>query len=120
MVNKYSDAIKSLWVGRCDIIIRETKVNPANGRNEPTETVLTRGEPCRISFSTIKATTENSNAERITQTVKLFISKDVEIPENSKIVVTQNGITGAYVKSGAPGVYSSHNEYMLEKFEAWA
>ena len=120
MVKAYSDTIRSLWTGRCAVVIRESSINPKNGRNEPTESVLTHDEPCRISFSTIKSTTENSNAELITQTTKLFISKDVEIPENSKIIVTQNGITGAYVKSGAPAIYSSHKEYILEKFEAWA
>ena len=120
MVNTYQNAIRNLWTGRCDVIVRTTIINPSNGRNEPTESVLLKNEPCRISFSTIKSTTESNSAEAITQTIKLFLASGVEIPEGSKIVVTQNGKTGAYIKSGAPAVYSTHQEIILERFKEWA
>lgn len=120
MVNTYQNAIRSFWTGLCDVFIRTTSVNPNNGRNESAEAVWLRNEPCRISFSAVKSTAENNSAQAVVQTVKLFLAKGVEIPEGSKIVVTQNGVTGAYVKSGAPAVYSAHQEILLEKFTEWA
>lgn len=120
MVNAYQNVIRSLWTGLCDIIVRTTVINPSNGRNETVESVALQNEPCRISFSTIKSTTTSDSAEAITQTVKLFIARGIEIPEGSKIVVTQNGESGAYVKSGAPAVYSTHQEIILERFTEWA
>lgn len=120
MVNSYKNALRKLWDGACDVFIRETAVNKANGRNEPVETCVLRGESCRLSFSTVTATSENSEAALVKQVVKLFISKDVTIPEGSKIVVTQKGVTANYRRSGKPAVYSTHQELVLEHFKEWA
>lgn len=120
MVNSYKNALRKLWDGVCDVFIRETVVNKANGRNEPTETCVLQGEPCRLSFSTVTATSENSEAALVKQVVKLFISKDVVIPEGSKIVVTQEGAAASYCRSGKPAIYSTHQEYVLEHFKEWA
>ncbi|MCM1440358.1 MAG: hypothetical protein NC131_14310 [Roseburia sp.] len=120
MVSSYQNALRKLWVGRCDLFVRETSVNPANGRNEPTEVQKLVGEPCRLSFSNITSTTEQDSAARIQQVVKLFISKEVEVPPGSKIVVTQNGVTQVFTHSGEPAVYSTHQEIVLETFKEYA
>jgi len=44
----------------------------------------------------------------------------VDIPEGSKITVTQNGVTHDYERSGKPAVYSCHQEVPLELFKEWA
>ncbi len=119
MVNSYKNALRKLWDGLCDVYIRETIVNQANGRDEPVETCVLQGEPCRLSFTTISSTKENSEAALIQQVVKLFIDKDVDIPEGSKIVVTQEGKTGNYCRTGKPALYSSHQEIVLEHFKEW-
>ena len=93
MVKSYQDALRRLWDGLCDVYVLETAVNKANGRDEPTEVQKLHGEPCRLSFSSISSTTEQDSAPLIQQSVKLFISKTVEIPAGSKIVVTQEGRT---------------------------
>lgn len=116
----YGNAIKRLWTGSCDVFIKKTEVNITNGRNESTETCVLRGEPCRLSFSTVSTTSENNEAALVKQVVKLFISKDVIIPEGSKIVVTQEGVTANYCHSGKPAVYSVHQELILEHFKEWA
>lgn len=117
---KYRNALEKLWDGRCDAYVRETDINPKNGRDEATEVLKLRNQPCRLSFSKVSSTSENSGAALVQQTVKLFIAKDVEIPSGSKLVITQEGKTEAYQMSGKPAVYSCHQEIMLELFKEWA
>lgn len=120
MVSGYKNALVRLWDGRCDVYIREAQVNPANGRNEPVVVLLHQGVPCRLSYHLIAETSETDGAAKIAQTTKLFLSKDVEIPPGSKLVVTQNEKTVAYSRTGQPAVYSYHQEIMLKLFERWA
>lgn len=54
------------------------------------------------------------------QTVTLYIDPDLEIPEGSKITVTQNGVIGDYERSGKAAVYTCHQEVPLELFRGWA
>ena len=44
----------------------------------------------------------------------------VEIPEGSKITVTQNGVTCDYEQSGKAAVFTYHKEVPLELFREWA
>lgn len=120
MVGSYRNALKKLWDGVCDVYVIETAVNTENGRNERTEVLKLQNEPCRLSFSNISTTTEQDSAPLIQQTVKLFVSKDADIPPGSKIVVTQEGEEVVYTNSGKPAVYSCHQEIMLEHFRGWA
>lgn len=120
MVNGYKNALRRFWGGLCDVYIRETQVNPANGRDEPMVVLLHQGVPCRLSYQSIAETGETDGAATVRQTTKLFLSKDVEIPPGSKLIVTQNGKTVAYSRTGEPAVYSYHQEIMLKLFEGWA
>lgn len=113
-------ALKRLWDGKCDVYVREYVRNESNGRDEPREVKAIEGEPCRLSFSSISNTTEEESVPLIQQTVKLFISKELDIPAGSKIVVTQEGRTNEYQKSGEPAVYSFHQEIMLIPFKKYA
>ena len=57
------------------------------------------------------------------QVVKLFLSPDVKVPAGCKIIVTRpNDVerTFTYSRSGEPGVFSNHQEIMLEPFRGWA
>ena len=120
MVNAYGKALRRLWKGRCSVYIRKTKINEANGCNEPYEELLFSDEPCRLSFSSLASTPETDEAARIQQTTKLFIAAGLDIPAGSKIVVTQAGETPTYSKSGEPAFYSTHQEIMLAPFKRWA
>lgn len=120
MVKSYKNALRRLWDGLCDIYVLETVRNETNGRDEPTEVQKLSGEPCRLSFSSISSTDEQDSAPRIQQALKLFISKDVEIPAGSKIVVTQEGRTESYERSSEPAVYSTHQELVLVPFKEYA
>lgn len=120
MVSNYQKALQRLWNGLCDVYVRRTEVNKANGRNEPQIVPVHQNIPCRLSFSSITSTSENSEAALIQQAAKLFLAKNIEVSPGSKIVVTQEGKTGSYVRSGEPAVYRCHQEIMLERFKEWA
>ena len=120
VTDAYRKAIQSLWTGKATITVREGKVNETNGRTEPVERVTASDLACRISFATIKGTEPDEEAARVAQTVTLHIDPSVEIPEGSKITVTQNGVTSDYERSGKAAVYTCHQEVPLVLWEGWA
>ncbi len=116
----YRKAVQSLWTGKATITVREGVTNEATGRTEPVERVTASDLACRISFATVKSTEPDEEAARVAQTVTLYIDPDLEIPEGSKITVTQNGVIGDYERSGKAAVYTCHQEVPLELFRGWA
>ena len=120
MNKRYKKAVQSLWDGKATITVREGVLNEANGRTEPVERVLVTEEPCRISHTTVKATEPSEEAAVVAQSVTLYIDPSVDIPEGSKITVTQKGVTRDYERSGTPAVYTVHQEVPLELFRGWA
>lgn len=118
----YRKAIQSLWTGKATITVRDGVVNEDTGRTEPEERVTALDLACRISFAAVKSTEPDEEAARVVQTVTLYIDPSVEIPEGSKITVTQNGVTGDYERSGKAAVYTCHQEVPLELWsgERWA
>lgn len=119
MVN-YKAAASSLWNSRCSVYVRQGKLNKQNGRTEFTEVLLYSDVPCRLSHRSVTATSTVLNAAVAASVIKLFIGNDIVIPTGSKLIITQNGVTGEYVKSGEPAVYSGHTEIVLERFKEWA
>lgn len=121
MVNSYQKALQKLWTGVCDVYVYDRDyINPANGRNEAKEVLKQQGVPCRLSFKAIPSTTDDNEAALVKQSVKLFFSKEVTIPPGAKLVVTQEGTTAAYAKSGRAAVYRYHQEIQLELFKEYA
>lgn len=116
----YKKAIQSLWRGRATVTVLDGVLNPANGRTEPQERVTASDVLCRISHDTVKSTEPNEEAAQVAQSVTLYIDPSVDIPEGSKITVTQNGVTRIFERSGKPAVYSCHQEIPLKLFEGWA
>lgn len=116
----YKQAVQSLWDGKATITVREGALNPANGRTEPVERVTVEEAACRISHVTVKSTEPSEEAAVVAQTVTLYIDPSVDIPEGSKVTITQDGVTRDYERSGKPAVYSCHQEVPLELFKEWA
>lgn len=104
---------------RCTITIKE-KYTKENHVTATRDKVLLENEPCRISFSSINTTEENSNAARIVQTVKLFIAPEHNIPNGSKITINHDGIESLFSKSGKSALYPTHQEIMLDIFKDYA
>ena len=119
-MSPHKKALQSLWAGRATVTVLEGVLNPANGRTEPTERITATNMPCRISHTTVKKTEPSEEAARVVQSVTLYIDPSVDIPEGSKITVTQNGVTRTYEQSGTPAVYTCHKEILLELFKGWA
>lgn len=120
MVGPREQALQSLWQGTCDVIVQEQHKDPNTKRMVKEERKLYTGVPCRLSFETVAAAGASGHAAGISQEVKLFLGREIRVPEGSKLVVTQNGTTTAYRQSGPPAVYSHHQEIRLELAESWA
>lgn len=116
----YKKAVQGLWEGRAAVTVREGVLDERTGRTEPVERVTAWDLPCRVSFAAVKATEPSQQAARAAQTVKLYIDPDLDIPEGSKITVTQKGVTADYARSGKAAVYTCHQEVPLELWEGWA
>ena len=112
MVNKaVRTALERLWKDRCSIFIREEVTDPVTHLTDSEEKPLLQDQPCKLSLATAQ------------QVVKLFLSPDVKVPAGCKIIVTRpNDVerTFTYSRSGEPGVFSNHQEIMLEPFRGWA
>lgn len=117
---RYKNAVQGLWDGKATITVREGVLNEANGRTEPVERVLMAEVPCRISHTTVKTTEPSEEAAVVVQSVTLYIDPSVDIPEGSKITVTQKGVTRDYERSGKAAVYTVHQEVPLQLWEGWA
>lgn len=123
MVNKaVRTALERLWQDRCSIFIREEVTDPTTHLTDSEEKPLLQDQPCKLSFETLTSTNGDEVATA-QQVVKLFLSSDVKVPAGCKIVVTRpNDMerTFTYARSGEPGVFSNHQEIMLEPFRGWA
>ena len=119
-LERYKAAVQRLWKGKATVTVRDGVLNPANGRTEPVERVLVEGVACRISHKTVTPTEPSEEAAKVVQSVTLYIDPSVDIPEGSKITVTQNKVTRDYERSGTPAVYTVHQEVPLELWEGWA
>lgn len=119
MVN-HKQALESMWIGRCSVIVRQERQNPLSKRIEFDEVPIFVNQPCRLSFRTIKQTTDDNIAAEVTQVARLFITNAITIPAGSKLIITQNGKTVDYERSGEPAIYSNHQEIMLVLFKGWA
>lgn len=119
MVTAYQRAIFSLFTGRCTVLIRKSKTNPDTEMEEFEESILFENEPCRISFQSTSPTSDG-DTPKLFQQVKILVASDKEIPAGSKIIVTQNGHTETYTRSGMPALYSAHQEIPVNLFKGWA
>ena len=85
------------------------------------EKPLIQDQPCKLSFETLTSTSGDPVAV-VSQTAKLFLSPDVEIPAGCKIVVTRfNNLERkfTYSKSGEAGVFTNHQEIQLVPFKEY-
>lgn len=122
-------AVESLYSGICTVTATTPTFDEITKQTTNTETTLFTNQPCRLSF--ISATpsdklvsfshnlihTDTPRAHLADQQIKLFIDPALDIPPGSKISVTQNGLTQYFKSSGAPAVYSSHQEIELVRLD---
>lgn len=122
MVNAQRKALERLWNDRCTVYHRVKVTDPKTKLTDFDEKPLLQDQPCKLSFETLNST-DGDHVATVAQSVKLFISPDVEIPAGCKIVVTRfNDLerTFTYSRSGEPGIFTNHQEIMLEPFKGYA
>lgn len=122
MVNAQRKALERLWKDRCTVYHRVKVTDPKTKLTDFDEKPLLQDQPCKLSFETLNST-DGDYVATVAQSVKLFISPDVEIPAGCKIVVTRfNDLerTFTYSRSGEPGIFTNHQEIMLEPFKGYA
>lgn len=122
MVNAQRKALERLWKDRCTVYHRVKVTDPKTKLTDFDEKPLLQDQPCKLSFETLNST-DGDHVATVAQSVKLFISPNVEIPAGCKIVVTRfNNLerTFTYSRSGEPGIFTNHQEIMLEPFKGYA
>ena len=118
MVRK--NPLEILYTDRCDIYSWESVKDPITKVTEPKKVPKYEGIPCRISFKTISAVNQSTYVPILTQIVKLFLSKDIEVSAGSEITVYRGEKSFLYKCSGMPAKYSSHQEIILLNAEEYA
>lgn len=113
-------AAQSLYEGVCSVVEYRDYTDETTKITRKAETTVLENQPCRLSFESKTAAVQSDTATGAAQGTKLFLAPETEIKAGSKIIVTQNGVTGEYAMSGKPAVYATHQEIMLELFRGWA
>lgn len=111
--------IEQTYIGKCSVIERQ-KVKKENGVTGFEGVTVLEDVPCFLNYETVLAAEAADPASGINQGITLLLAPEVTIPVGSKIVVTQNGVTQEYTRSGVSAVYVSHQEIILELFKEWA
>ena len=119
LVNRIRKAIELLYKGRCDIYEYEVVKDEKTKRKVNKEILKYSGIPCRLSFADSGRTIQKEMG-RIEQGIKLFLSPDISVKPNSKIIVTQNNRTVAYKNSTPANFHTNHQEINLELAEDYA
>lgn len=117
---KHREMVESLYEGRATVTEHRKVTNPETKLTSYREVVVSKDQPCRLSFEKIEAAGQGNPVVSTGQTIKLFISPDIVIRPGSKITVTQHGVTEDYTYSGKPAVHATHQEITLRLFERWA
>lgn len=104
----------------CTVIQFQAVKDSKTKLTKQTEVAVLEDLPCKLSFEIVKNTGSSETAAALTQSTKLFLAPEVQIPPGSKILITHQGETTAYEQSGQPAVYPSHQEIFLILSQRWA
>lgn len=114
MVN---NPLATLWVGKATIYEYQHITDPDTYQTTLELVPILVDEPCRLSYNHEQATNIQSGAAVVSQSITLFVRKDLVIKPGSVIEVTQNGVTERYKGSGQPAIYSKHQQIILQLYE---
>ncbi|WMM24051.1 hypothetical protein RBU61_14120 [Tissierella sp. MB52-C2] len=112
-------AIESTYKGICTIWEYASVEDEDTGETitSPKPVPVHENIPCKVSKKTISSVSSSEVANTIKYEPVLFISPDIEIKAGSKLVVTQNGVTREYKRSGEPFPYVTHQEIVLQRID---
>ncbi|HBG6028867.1 TPA: hypothetical protein KQV86_001061 [Clostridioides difficile] len=114
MMDKTRKAIEMLYRDKCTIVEYQPIKDPITKRTNNKEIVVLENQSCKLSYKNIVSATDGKVA-KLEQTIKLFISPNINIKAGSKLIITtQNNITREYARSGESAIYPNHQEIILE------
>ncbi|WP_331674612.1 hypothetical protein [Clostridioides difficile] len=111
-MDKTRKAIEMLYRDKCTIVEYQPIKDPITKRTNNKEVIVLENQPCKLSYKNIVSATEGKVA-KLEQTIKLFISPDIEIKAGSKLIINDK----EYVRSGESAIYPNHQEIILELFK---
>lgn len=118
-MNTVRKAIESQYKGKCTIYEQKAVTDPLTHITSSKEVTVLENHPCKLSYTTVDSVEGEMTSSKI-QIIKLFIAPEIAIKEGSKILITQNGVTREYSRSGVPAVFTNHQEIILELFKGYA
>lgn len=106
-----------LYTGKARVEVQKSEKDPDSKKIKSVWEVLFEDLECRLSH----ITNTNSNSlplPEAEQTIKLFTfpRSEIDIPEGSKITITQDGVTEIYGHSGVSNNFETHQEIVLTKW----
>ncbi|MGO0986714.1 hypothetical protein ACTPEW_12330 [Clostridioides difficile] len=109
MVSRTRKAIEMLYRDKCTIVEYQPVKDHVTKRTNNKEVVALENQPCKLSYKNITSATDGKVA-KLEQTIKLFISPDIEIKAGSKLIINNKEC----VRSGESAIYPNHQEVVLE------
>lgn len=109
MVSKTRKAIEMLYRDKCTIVEYQPIKDAITKRTNNKEVIVLENQPCKLSYKNITSATDGKVA-KLEQTIKLFISPNIEIKAGSKFIINDK----EYVRSGESAIYPNHQEIILE------
>lgn len=120
MVSPRRKALELLWKGVCTVKEWRAVKDPITHITRHEEVILYEDMKCKLSHEKLTAASNAGGPATIAKNVKLSLGNEYAIPAGSKIIVTQNGVTTEYTRSGEPGIFMDHQEIPLELFRSYA
>lgn len=120
LIKRTREALERLYTGVCTIEVRKRAKNEETKKQEYIEEVIYENVPCRLSHSS----NDPSNSRPLPiaeQVITLFLAPaaEIEVPDGSRITVTQDEITDVFGHSGKPNNFPTHQEITLTTWEGW-
>lgn len=109
--------IERMYRGKLTIHEWTLVTDPETHISSETEVVTVEEQPCLLSNTSTAPTTSADGVPSVTKVTKIFLAPDIAIKEGSKLIVTQDGVTNTYERSGIPSVYPTHQEVSVNLME---
>ncbi|KOY81288.1 hypothetical protein I6G82_02645 [Lysinibacillus macroides] len=119
MVSARRKAIQSLYRGICTVKTWGSVTDPVTKITTQKETTKFENEPCKLSYEKQTTASNTGGPATISQTIKLSLAPELDVPPGSKIIVTQDGVTNEFTRSGLPDVHMDHQHILLEAFQGY-
>ncbi len=118
-MNAVRKALESMYKDTCTIYENQKIKDPNTHVTNFKEVEVLKDIKCRLSFSNV-TNAEKGDVVTIAQVTKLFIAPEINIKAGSKLVITHEGVTTEYTRSGVPAIHSNHQEVVIELFKEYA